>query len=112
MIHHNCVRVLDYFFDAKFSYMVMELEQGGNLKDYLLDRFNLVVESRCKVIAQKLAQGIEYLHSMGILIGRLNIKTIMMTDKSDQAVPRISNLSQAQIATPFMKSNEPLNLPG
>ena len=51
MIHHNCVRVLDYFFDAKYSYMVMELEQGGNLKDYLFDRFNLVVESRCKVIA-------------------------------------------------------------
>jgi novel protein kinase C theta type len=53
-----------------------------------------------------LAQGIEFLHEYGIFIGLLNLSTIMMTDKSDQAIPKIYNLSQASILLPGQKSKD------
>jgi hypothetical protein len=37
------------------------------------------------------------------MIGKLTIDTILMTDKSDQAIPRISNLSTARILMPYQK---------
>jgi serine/threonine protein kinase len=60
------------------------------------------------VIAQKLAQGIDFLHEYGILIGKLKLSTIMMTDNTDQAIPRIYNLSNAMILLPGQKSNDHL----
>jgi len=64
---------------------------------------NIIPEARCRVITQKLAQGIEFLHEYGIMIGKLNLDTILMTDKSDQAIPRISNLTTARILMPYQK---------
>ena len=86
--------------------MVMELEQGDTLHQYLSERRGILLEARAKSIAMKLAQGIEYLHEYGILIGKLNVNTIMMTDRSDQALPRISNLSRATVLMPFQKSKD------
>ncbi len=43
------------------------------------------------------------MHEYGIMIGKLTIDTILMTDKSDQAIPRISNLSTARILMPYQK---------
>ena len=43
------------------------------------------------------------MHEYGILIGKLNLETILMTDKSDQAIPRISNLSATRILMPYQK---------
>ena len=50
-----------------------------------------------------MAQGIEYLHEQGILVDNLNLHTILMNDRTDQAVPRISNFSHARILEPAQK---------
>ena len=82
-IHHYVGRLLDYFHSEDYFYMVLQLECGGTLLQYTKERNNYIDERRCKDIALKLAQGIEFLHEYGILIGKLNLSTIMMTDKSD-----------------------------
>lgn len=99
-VHHYVARLLDWFESPQYTYLVLELEQGGTLLQYIQERNNFVAEQRCKSIAQKLAQGIEYLHEFGILICKLNLNTIMMTDNSDQAIPRINSLSAAGILLP------------
>lgn len=82
-VHHYVGRLLDYFDSEDQFYMIFELENGGTLFDYIKDYHNMIPEARCRVIAQKLAQGIEFLHEYGILVGKLTLKTILMTDKSD-----------------------------
>lgn len=101
--HHYVVRLLDTFEDRRYVHLVTELEQGGTLQSYLSERNNLIKEERAKEIAQKLAQAIVYIHEYGILLGRLDPTTIMMTDRTDSAVPRIMNLSKAVILPPDSK---------
>ena len=91
--HHYVGRLLDYFVGDDYIYKVMELETGGTLNEYIADHMNHILENMAKVIAMKLAQGLEYLHECGIVLGRLSLDTILMTDKSDQAFPRIYNLT-------------------
>ena len=102
-VHHYVGRLLDYFDSKQYYYQVFELENGGTLAEYTKEYQNIIPEARCKTIAQKLAQGIEFLHEYGIMIGKLNLETILMTDKSDEAIPRISNLSAARILMPYQK---------
>lgn len=80
---------------------MFELEVGGTLSQYLKYFKNFLPETRCRVLTQKIAQGIEFLHEYGIMIGKLTLDTILMTDKSDQAIPRISNLSTARVLMPY-----------
>lgn len=82
-VHHYVGRLIDYFDSEYYFYMVLELESGGTLLQYITERKNFIPEQRCRVLAQKLAQGVEFLHEYGILIGKLDLTTIMMTDKSD-----------------------------
>lgn len=57
-VHYYITRLIDYFETSEYFYMVLEHEGGGNLLNYLSERNNYISESKCRVIAQKLAQGI------------------------------------------------------
>jgi serine/threonine protein kinase len=83
--------------------MVLEWERGGTLRDYLSVRNQLLKDARAREIALKLAQGIDFLHEQGIMIENLTLDTILMTQRDDQASPRISNLSKARILDPNKK---------
>ncbi len=54
-VHHYVGRLLDWFENSQYTYLVLELESGGTLLQYIQERNNFVLESRCKSIAQKLA---------------------------------------------------------
>jgi serine/threonine protein kinase len=105
-VHNYVVRLLDSFRTATEFNMVLEWERGGTLQNYLVDRNNLLKEVRAKDIAHKLALGIEYLHEQGIIIDNLNLHTILMNDRTDQAVPKISNFSRARVLEPNQRSSE------
>jgi serine/threonine protein kinase len=99
-VHTNTVRLLDFFEDENNYDLVIELETGSTLSSYMQERKNLIKEMRARDISHRVAQGIEYLHDFGILIGQLDLESIMMTDVSDSAVPRISKFSKARILFP------------
>jgi serine/threonine protein kinase len=50
-VHHYVSRLVDYFSDPIYSYLVLELESGGTLLQYISEHNNYIPESRCKSIA-------------------------------------------------------------
>jgi len=54
-------------------------------------------ESQLRILAAKIAEGLEYLHSHGIILRNLQLNSIRMSDKTLNANPRIANFDKATI---------------
>jgi hypothetical protein len=59
-----------------------------------------VKEERARDICNRIAQAIEFMHDYGIIIGQLDLESVVMTDQTDSAVPRISKFNKARIMYP------------
>lgn len=87
--------------------MVIEYMQGSDLFDYLQARdFNLG-EDRVREIAWLIASGLNYLHQYGIVHRDLKLENIMMTDNTDNAIPKIVDFGLAKMIGPSEKADEP-----
>ena len=82
-VHHYCCRILDLFSDAKYLYFVMEIEGGSTLQNYCQDRNCYLKEEHARNIAVKIAQGIGFLHEYSIIVGKLSLTSILMTDNTE-----------------------------
>lgn len=103
---------MDYFEDRDFIFICMEDSGGPQLKDYLdgqarviynpevLGKDLIVDECRIREIMHKIAQGLEMLHSLGIILRDLQLKSIMMSDNSEFANPRICKFDRAIVLGP------------
>jgi serine/threonine protein kinase len=54
-VHHYVTRLLDFFECPEYYYMVLELESGGSLLQYLKVRNQYITEQASRMIALKLA---------------------------------------------------------
>ena len=77
--------------------MVTESCEGGDLWTYMMNR-NIVTfnENRLREIVRRIAEGLEYIHSKGIVHHNLKLENILMSDNTDQAIPVICDFSQAK----------------
>jgi calcium-dependent protein kinase len=63
--HPNIVRIYEYFHDAKYIYMVMELVRGGELFERIVNEHHFNEQTAAKIFVQLLSV-VNYLHSRGI----------------------------------------------
>ena len=50
-VHHYVTRLLDFFECSEYYYMVLELESGGSLLQYLQVRNQYITEQASRMIA-------------------------------------------------------------
>ena len=74
--------------------------QGRDLFDYIQKRGFSLSERRTQEITYQLCQGVKYLHEFGIVHRDLKLENIMMSDRTDFAVPKIVDFGLAKIIRP------------
>ena len=85
---------------------------GSDLFDYLVSNEYKLSENRVRETVYQLALAIKYLHKYGIVHRDLKLENIMMTDKSEQSIPKLVDFGLAKIIGPNEKANEPFGTLG
>jgi serine/threonine protein kinase len=98
--HPNIITLIDLFENVDYYFIVLEYMGGSDLFDYLSAReFNLG-ENRVREISYQLALGIKYLHSYGIVHRDLKLENVMMSDTTDQSIPKLVDFGLAKMIGP------------
>lgn len=110
--HPNIIKLIDLFENADYYYLVMDYMQGGDMFDYLQLRKFKISENRARDMTRQILLAIQYLHSYGMLHRDLKLENVMMTDKSEGAIPKIADFGLTKIIGPSEKANEPFGTVG
>ena len=74
--HQNLIRVMDFGInEEKIPFLVFEKFQGSNLFDYLLENGQFKLKEGLEFY-EKAIEGIEYLHSKGVMHGSLSLLNV------------------------------------
>ncbi len=106
--HLNIITLLDIFESAEYFFIVLECMEGGDLFDYLQRRDHYVPEAQAKAIFKQVAEGIAYLHSLGIVHRDLKIENIMMSSNDENAQAKIVDFGLSLILGQGQYANAPL----
>jgi serine/threonine protein kinase len=106
--HVNIMKLIDLFEDDRYFYLILEMLYGGDLFDYLEARQFNISEARAKDLFKQIALGTKYIHSFGIVHRDLKIENIIMSDTSDEALPKIADFGMVKILGPEQRTNERL----
>lgn len=110
--HPNIIRLLDVFENHKYFYIVLEYMSGGDMVDYLKERSFSVSEERARQLSEQIACAIYYLHSYGIMHRDLKLENIMMSDNSEESVPKLVDFGLSKIIGPLETATEPFGTVG
>ena len=78
---------------------------GADLFDYVQSRSFNLGEERVAEIAYQMALGMNYLHNYGIVHRDLKLENVMMTDTTEQSVPKLVDFGLAKIIEPEAQTN-------
>ena len=106
--HPNIVKCYAVFDTPKYLYILLELVQGGELFDRLVDR-GAFEEHSARHIFRQLARAIAYLHSRGISHRDIKPENILLQDKGvegDNCSIKISDFGMSRLTNggSFMKT--------
>lgn len=93
--HPNLVKLVDFFSESEYFYLVMELMTGGEL-------FNRIVAKTCytereaRDLVKTLAAAIAYCHEQGVVHRDLKPENILLADDTDDAVVKIADFGFAK----------------
>jgi len=104
--HPNIVRMRDCFENDKSYYMVLEYLSGGDLYDYINRRRFDLSEARARKLCYQISCAVAYLHSYGIMHRDLKLENIMMSDDSEEAVPKLVDFGLSKMVGPDEQANE------
>lgn len=104
--------MVDLFENCDYYFMVLDFMQGKDLFDYIQKRGFSLPESRVKDLMYQVALGVRYLHAFGIVHRDLKLENIMMSDLTDEAVPKIVDFGLAKIIGPSNTASEPFGTLG
>ena len=88
--HPSCVECYDVFDSDDKLYLVMELCEGGELFDRIVDKGHFT-EADAQRTCVKLFDAINYLHSIGIAHRDLKPENLLMTSKNADAEIKITD---------------------
>ena len=110
--HPNIIKLVDLFECNEYYFLAIEYCEGRDLFNYMKERNFKISEDRVRELISQIAQGLQYLHSYGIVHRDLKLENIMMTNCSDKATAKLADFGLAQIIGPSEKSNEPFGTLG
>jgi serine/threonine protein kinase len=85
----------------------MEYMAGKDAFDYIAERNFDIGEKRVQELGFQIGLAIKYLHSFGIVHRDIKLENIMMSDTSEQSVPKISDFGLSKIIGPNETTCEP-----
>lgn len=89
--HPNILKLLHFFEDASNVYMVMELCAGGELYQKM-KKNGLLGETEVVKLFKGIVEGVDYLHSNGIIHRDLKLSNILLTQDGQ---PKIADFGLA-----------------
>ena len=104
--HPNVVRLLDHFENSEFIFIVMEYLSGGDLGNHLQVKNFQFTEKRAAEIMFQIANGLNYLHSYGVLHRDLKPDNCMISDNTDNATIKIMDFGLSKVLAPHERVND------
>lgn len=102
--HPNIVKLYESFEDEKYVYLIMELCEGGELFDKLLDMGNLC-ESDATVLFKQMSSAVAYLHSNQIAHRDLKPENFLFGIDSDFHSLKLIDFGLAKIVRTNLNTN-------
>eukprot|EP00951_Prasinocladus_malaysianus_P046756 scaffold647917_cov42-Prasinocladus_malaysianus.AAC.1 len=78
--HPNVLRLVDFYEDGNFVYLVTELCEGGELLGLVKQRGGLP-EEQARKLFQQMAHAVDYLHSKSIMHRDIKLANILLSQK-------------------------------
>jgi len=84
--HTRIVEYIDLVEAPNYLYILMEYHPIGSLKDYIVDRDDMLTEQDSRVIADQILDALEYLHENSIIHRDLKPDNILVSCRSSLGV--------------------------
>ncbi|CAM9388887.1 unnamed protein product, partial [Ectocarpus sp. 6 AP-2014] len=94
--HPNIIHMEDVFESDVNIHMVMEIMQGGELFDYVVEKGTLS-ESEASVIVRKVTSALAYMHSLNIIHRDLKPENLLLTSKGAAPEVKIIDFGLAKV---------------
>jgi calcium/calmodulin-dependent protein kinase I len=117
--HPNIVKLLDFFEEEKFFYVVLEFLPGGELFERIVKK-SFYNEKEARDVVRTVCLGMKYCHDRGIAHRDLKPENLLLTTANDDAIVKIADFGfaikgaaksslQTQCGTPGYVAPEILN---
>lgn len=96
--HPNIIRMEDAYETPECVFMVLEMMQGGELFDYVVEKGTLS-EVEASVIVRKITSAVAHMHSMGVIHRDLKPENLLLTtrEKDNTAEVKLIDFGLAKI---------------
>ncbi|KAH9193936.1 hypothetical protein AeNC1_004088 [Aphanomyces euteiches] len=95
MKHPNILNLHVFYDEPEYYYTVMDLVEGGELFDRIIDK-EYYTEKECRDLIKVLLETILYCHNLGIVHRDLKPDNILMTSRDDDASIKIADFGLAK----------------
>lgn len=103
--HPHIVKVVDFFEEEEFYYIVMELMAGGDVFDRIIS-MNQYTEADARDLAKILLEAVNYMHQAGIAHRDLKPQNLLLRSKNDNATIKVADFGfSRKVHTPKSLSN-------
>ncbi|XP_026478200.1 myosin light chain kinase, smooth muscle-like isoform X2 [Ctenocephalides felis] len=103
LLHHpRLIQLYDAFDDGGSMCVILELIQGGELFERVIDEDFLLTEKSCTVFVRQICEGIQYVHSQNVLHLDLKPENILCLTKTGNRI-KIIDFGLARLYDPSKK---------
>ncbi|CAL5204118.1 unnamed protein product [Lathyrus oleraceus] len=104
--HRNLVKFYEAFEDVNNVYIVMELCEGGELLDRILDRGGRYTEEDAKVILLQILNVVAFCHLQGVVHRDLKPENFLFLSKDEDAVLKVIDFGLSDFVRPDQRLND------
>ncbi len=94
--HPNVVKLLDVYDTEQNCYLVMEMMQGGELFDRIVERETYTEADACEVLIPVI-DAIRFCHKLGIAHRDIKPENLLYSDEGDRGIIKVSDFGISKI---------------
>jgi serine/threonine protein kinase len=94
--HPNIIELQDVFETADRIFIIMEIMNGGELFDYVVEKGTLS-EAEASVVVRKITSAIAHMHAHGIIHRDLKPENLLLTEKGPNSEVKIIDFGLAKV---------------
>lgn len=83
--HRHVVSMYELYESPRCQWLILELVTGGSLQDYIL-KTTSYTEDSAAIMVMQLLQGVQYLHSLGIVHRDLKVENILLQGSNNPEI--------------------------